>query len=256
MTPTPPPVPGIEFRRMTVSYGTHPVVWDVSAAFPTGSLNAIVGPNGAGKSTLLKAALGLVPRDAGQAFVHGRPLLAAMDEVAFVPQASAVDWDFPTTVREVVEMGRYRHAGWFRRLRRTDRDVVARCLDHVGMTPFADRQIGQLSGGQRQRVFLARALAQEASVILMDEPFAGVDARTERALLDLLSGLRDGGSTIVIVHHELRTVRERFDNALVLNVRAIATGPVGDVLDDDLIAQAYGGVTASATDERAVPWAG
>lgn len=243
------PAPALAVRRMTVSYGGRPVVWDADAVFPRGTLCAIVGPNGAGKSTLLKAALGIVPRDSGHVAVHGRPLDDARSEVAFVPQASGVDWDFPTSVREVVEMGRYRDAGWFRRLRRIDREVVARSLDHVGMTPFADRPIGQLSGGQRQRVFLARALAQEASLLVMDEPFAGVDARTEDAILDLLTRLRDGGSTVVIVHHDLETVRERFDNAVVLNVRVVASGPVEEALTDATIAQAYGSARTAPDEE-------
>ncbi len=244
------PEPALAVRRMTVSYGGRPALWDVDASFPAGTMSAVVGPNGAGKSTLLKAALGIIPRDSGHVAINGKPLEAARSDFAFVPQASGVDWDFPTSVREVVEMGRYRQAGWFRRLRRVDRDVVARSLEHVGMTPFADRPIGQLSGGQRQRVFLARALAQEASLLIMDEPFAGVDARTEDALLTLLTGLRDAGSTIVIVHHDLQTVRERFDNAIVLNVRTIAAGPVGDVLTDEVLSRAYGGAPTVAGAER------
>ncbi len=246
-------MPALAVRRMTVSYGDRAVLWDVDAAFPCGTMSAVIGPNGAGKSTLLKAALGIIPRDSGHVAIHGRPLEAARSEFAFVPQASGVDWDFPTSVREVVEMGRYRQAGWFRRLRRVDREVVARSLDHVGMTPYADRPIGRLSGGQRQRVFLARALAQEASLLIMDEPFAGVDARTEDAILTLLTELRDAGSTIVIVHHDLRTVRERFDNALVLNVRAIAAGPVDEVLTDEVLARAYGGPRVVPGEESTSP---
>ncbi len=248
-----PPLPALDIRRMTVSYGSRPVLWDVDASFPCGTMSAIVGPNGAGKSTLLKASLGIIPRDAGHVAIYGRSLEEARSDVAFVPQASGVDWDFPTSVREVVEMGRYRQAGWFRRLRRIDRDVVARSLDHVGMTPFADRPIGQLSGGQRQRVFLARALAQEASLLLMDEPFAGVDARTEDAILTLLTELRDRGSTVVIVHHDLRTVRERFDTALVLNVRAIASGPVDEAMADEVLARAYGSTRDLRDEEMTSP---
>jgi manganese/zinc/iron transport system ATP- binding protein len=242
----------LEVRRLTVSYAARPVLWDVDATFPRGALSAIVGPNGAGKSTLLRAALGLVPADAGQALIEGRPARQALDRVAFVPQASAVDWDFPITVREVVEMGRYRRAGWVRRLRRDDRAAVDRSLEHVGMGPYARRQIGQLSGGQRQRVFLARALAQEAQLLLMDEPFAGVDARTQAALLDLLGEVRDDGRGVVVVHHDLATVREAFDWALVLNVRAVACGPVAQALAPEHVRRAYG---AAPEREDALPWA-
>jgi manganese/zinc/iron transport system ATP- binding protein len=233
-------VNALEVRGFTVSYSAKPVLWDVDALFPEGALSAVVGPNGAGKSTLLRAALGLVPADAGQALVLGRPARRALDAVAYVPQREAVDWDFPITVREVVEMGRYRSAGWVRRLRRGDRDAVAAALDRVGMTAYAGRQIGELSGGQRQRVFLARALAQDAAVLLMDEPFAGVDARTEAALLELLAEQRDAGRSVVVVHHDLGTVRRSFDWALVLNVRAIACGPVGEVIVPDVLGRAYG----------------
>jgi manganese/zinc/iron transport system ATP- binding protein len=230
----------LEVRRLTVSYAAKPVLWDVSAAFPTGALSAIVGPNGAGKSTLLRAALGLVPADAGQALILGRPASKALEQIAYVPQREAVDWDFPITVREVVEMGRYRSVGWVRRLGRVDRGAVAAALDRVGMGAYAKRQIGELSGGQRQRVFLARALAQEAPVLVMDEPFAGVDARTESALLALLAEQRDEGRSVVLVHHDLGTVRRSFDWALVLNVQAIAGGPVDEVLVPEVLARAYG----------------
>jgi manganese/zinc/iron transport system ATP- binding protein len=245
----------LEVRRLTVSYATRPVLWDVDAAFPTGALSAVVGPNGAGKSTLLRAALGLVPADAGVALVGGRPARDALDEVAYVPQRDAVDWDFPITVREVVEMGRYRKTGWLRRVGRADRAVAAGALERVGMAAYADRQIGALSGGQRQRVFLARALAQEAPLLLMDEPFAGVDARTEAALLELLGELRrEDGRSIVVVHHDLGTVRAAFDWALVLNVRAVACGPVAEALAPANLARAYG---AGADDEvgTEVAWA-
>jgi manganese/zinc/iron transport system ATP- binding protein len=232
--------PALEVRRLTVSYSTKPVLWDVDAAFPAGALSAIVGPNGAGKSTLLRAALGLVPADAGQALIMGRPARQALDSVAYVPQREAVDWDFPITVREVVEMGRYRAAGWVRRLRRGDRSVVDAALARVGMMAYARRQIGELSGGQRQRVFIARALAQAAEVLVMDEPFAGVDARTESALLELLAEQRDEGRSVIAVHHDLGTVRRAFDWALVLNVRSVASGPAAEVIVPPVLARAYG----------------
>jgi len=235
--------PALEVRRLTASYSTRPVLWDVDATVPAGSLAAIVGPNGAGKSTLLKAVVGLLKTDAGHILIEGRPAATALDRVAFVPQRDEVDWDFPITVREVVEMGRYRAAGWLRRLKPADREAVELAIERVGMAPYARRQIGELSGGQRQRVFIARALAQEAPLMLLDEPFSGVDARTEAALLDMLAEFRDEGRTIVVVHHDIGTVRARFDWAVLLNVRTIACGPVAQALADDSLRRAYGGLT-------------
>ena len=243
----------LEVRHLTVSYGSRPVLWDVDATFPQGALSAIVGPNGAGKSTLLRAALGLVPADAGQTLVNGQPARAALDQVAYVPQRDAVDWDFPITVREVVEMGRYRSTGWIRRVGRADRAIVAQALERVGMQDYGSRQIGQLSGGQRQRVFIARALAQQAPVLAMDEPFAGVDARTEATVLELLGELRGAGHSIVVVHHDIGTVRARFDWALLLNVRAVANAPVEQALSAATLAQAYG--AGAQDDQEATAWA-
>jgi manganese/zinc/iron transport system ATP- binding protein len=246
----------LEVRRLTVSYDARPVVWDVDATFPAAALSAIVGPNGAGKSTLLKAALGLIPVDAGQTLIEGRPVRAARDRVAYVPQRDAVDWDFPITVREVVEMGRYPRVGWIKRVGKADRQVVDACLERVGMAGYGARQIGQLSGGQRQRVFIARALAQEAPVMMMDEPFAGVDARTEASILELLRELRDEGRSIIVVHHDLGTVRAAFDWVLLLNVRAIAAGPVGEVLTPETLRRAYGAGAREEGNEAEASWAG
>ncbi|OZM84404.1 metal ABC transporter ATP-binding protein [Pseudonocardia sp. MH-G8] len=230
----------LEVRGLTVSYRSVPVLWEIDAQFPAGHLSAVVGPNGAGKSTLLKAALGLVPADAGRVLVDGVEGKAALDHVAYVPQAESVDWDFPITVREVVEMGRYRSTGWFRRVGRADRAVAAECLERVGMAGFGRRQIGQLSGGQRQRVFLARALAQQAPVLVMDEPFAGIDARTQADLLALLGELRDAGGSVVVVHHDMAQVRAAFDWTLLLNVRALGCGPTAEVLTPETVRAAYG----------------
>ena len=249
--------PALEVRRLTASYGARPVLWDVDATFPAGALSAIVGPNGAGKSTLLRAALGLVPPDSGQVLVHGRPVRSSLDMIAYVPQRDAVDWDFPITVREVVEMGRYRSVGWFRRVGRSERAFVDECLERVGMTRYAGRQIGALSGGQRQRVFLARALSQRAQVLVMDEPFAGVDARTEASVLELLAALRtQEGRSIVVVHHDLATVRQAFDWALVLNVRAVACGPVDEALAPDVLSRAYGAPAGDAPVDAEGLWTG
>ena len=253
MTATPPPA--LEVRRLTVSYGAHPVLWDVDASFPAGALSAIVGPNGAGKSTLLKAALGLIASDGGQTLIEGRPIRDARDRVAYVPQRDAIDWDFPITVREVVEMGRYAATGWLRRVGRSQAALVDTCLQRVGMASYAARQIGELSGGQRQRVFIARALAQQAPVMLLDEPFAGVDARTEATILELMHELRDAGGSIIVVHHDLATVRSAFDWALLLNVRAVAAGPVGEALTPANVRRAYGAAVRT-DDETQASWAG
>ncbi|MCW3011771.1 MAG: transporter related protein [Solirubrobacterales bacterium] len=245
----------LEVRRLTVSYGGRPVLWDVDARFPAGALSAIVGPNGAGKSTLIKAALGLIPSDAGQSLVEGRPVGQVRDRVAYVPQRDAIDWDFPITVAEVVQMGRYASTGWLRRVARSENALVESCLERVGMAEYRRRQIGALSGGQRQRVFLARALAQQAPVMLMDEPFSGVDARTEASILELLGELRDEGRSIIVVHHDLGTVRAAFDHVLLLNVRAIAEGDVADVLVPETLRRAYGAASGGAAREAAA-WAG
>ncbi len=253
-TPSKTPA-ALEVRRLTASYSSRPVLWDVDATVPAGTLAAIVGPNGAGKSTLLKAAVGLLKLDAGHVLIEGRPASETLDRVAYVPQRDEVDWDFPITVREVVEMGRYRSAGWVRRLRAEDHEHVDRALERVRMASFARRQIGELSGGQRQRVFIARALAQDSPVMMLDEPFAGVDARTEVALLDLLSGIRSAGRTVIVVHHDIGTVRARFDWALLLNVRTIACGPVAQSLSKESLRRAYGGLTGEDGVEEAA-WVG
>lgn len=234
--------PALEIRRLTASYSSSPVLWDVDVLVPAGTLAAIVGPNGAGKSTLLKAAVGLLPLDAGHVLIEGRPAGEALDRVAYVPQRDEVDWDFPITVREVVEMGRYRSTGWIRRLKEPDHRQVEQALERVRMTSFAGRQIGELSGGQRQRVFIARALAQDAPVMMLDEPFSGVDARTEASLLDLLAEIRASGRTVIVVHHDIGTVRSRFDWVLLLNVRTIACGPVAESLSPESLRRAYGGL--------------
>ncbi|REC58628.1 metal ABC transporter ATP-binding protein [Rhodosalinus sediminis] len=237
----PPAEAALVLRGLTVSYGESAAVFSVDATFPAGAMSAIVGPNGAGKSTLLKAALGVVPRVSGEVTVFGTPLASARDRIAYVPQRASVDWDFPTRVRDVVEMGLYREAGLFGRLSGARARRVAQCLDRVGMADFADRQIGQLSGGQQQRVFLARALAQEAELYLLDEPFAGVDAATERAIVEVLAALRSEGRSIVAVHHDLATVRDYFDHVLLLNVRRVAEGPVATAFTAETLEAAYGG---------------
>ncbi len=202
---------------------------------------AIVGPNGAGKTTFIKALLDLVPRAAGQVRIFGAPYAERRHLVAYVPQRGSVDWDFPTNVLDVVMMGLYGRLGWFRRPGRAERAQAMQALDQVGMTAFATRQISQLSGGQQQRVFLARALVQDAQIYLMDEPFQGVDATTERAIIELLRTLRAQGKTVLVVHHDLQTVPEYFDQVMLLNVYKIASGPVENVFTEDNLRLTYGG---------------
>jgi len=229
----------IEVRDLTVAYNESPVLWDVDLDIEPGKATAIVGPNGAGKSTLLKAVLGLVPIAAGATRIYGAKLETVRNRVAYIPQRGTVDWDFPTTALDVVTMGRYGRIGWFRRPGKADRAIAAECLAKVAMADFAKRQISQLSGGQQQRVFLARALAQEADLYLMDEPFVGVDAVTERAIVQLLHDVRDAGNTVVAVHHDLESVRDYFDNVVLLNVRLIESGPVAEVFTEENLRRTY-----------------
>ena len=240
-------VPALEVTDLTVAYGDKPVLWDVDLEVPTGTLTAIVGPNGAGKTTLLRSILGLVKPAAGRALVLGKPYADQRRLVAYVPQRGSVDWDFPTDVRDVVLMGRYGRLGWVRRPGREDREAADAALRQVGMTELAHRQISQLSGGQQQRVFLARALVQDADVYVMDEPFQGVDATSERAIVTLLQQLRSDGRTVIAVHHDLQTVPEYFDAVTLLNVRRVASGPVAEVFTEENLRATYGGREAFLT---------
>ncbi|MEO0654664.1 MAG: metal ABC transporter ATP-binding protein [Pseudomonadota bacterium] len=246
ITPEAVPVDApLAIRGLTVSYGEKPAVFSVDATFPKAAMAAIVGPNGAGKSTLLKAALGVIPRVAGEISVFGKAVEDARDRIAYVPQRASVDWDFPTTVMDVVLMGRYRQVGLLGRLTGSHLTMARACLDRVGMADFATKQIGQLSGGQQQRVFLARALAQDADLYLLDEPFAGVDAATERAIIDVLKALKADGKTVVCVHHDLATVPDYFDHVFMINVRRIAEGPVETAFTADTLHATYGGRLAA-----------
>jgi manganese/zinc/iron transport system ATP- binding protein len=231
----------IEAEDITIAYQDKPVVWDVDLRVPQGSMMAIVGPNGAGKSTLLKGLLGLIPLTAGQVSVFGEAYAKQRKKVAYVPQRTAVDWDFPTTVQDVVLMGTYGKLGWFKRPGKEEYYQAIEALEKVGMRDFSHRQISQLSGGQQQRVFLARALTQKAEIYLMDEPFQGVDAATERAIISLLKDLKGAGKTVMAVHHDLQTVPEYFDWVTLLNVRRIAGGPVDEVFTQENLRKAYGG---------------
>ena len=232
-------------EALTVSYGEKPALFSVDAVVPPGSMAAIIGPNGAGKSTLLKAALGIVPALTGTVTVFGQPLPGARHRIAYVPQRASVDWDFPTRVIDVVLMGLYRELGLLRLVRRPHRERALACLDRVGMADFAGRQIGQLSGGQQQRVFLARALAQNADLYLLDEPLAGVDAATEKAIIHVLKSLKAEKRTVVCVHHDLATVVDYFDHVLLINLRKIAEGPVATTFTAENLQATYGGRLAT-----------
>jgi manganese/zinc/iron transport system ATP- binding protein len=232
--------PAVAVEDLTVAYRETPVLRDIHLAIPSGALAAIIGPNGAGKSTLLKSILGLLPVAAGQVSILGRPYREQRRLVGYVPQRESVDWDFPTSALDVVMMGRYGHLGWFRRPGAAERAVAMAALEHVGLADLAGRQIRQLSGGQQQRVFLARALAQDAQIYFMDEPFASVDAATERAIIVLLRELRARGKTVVVVHHDLGTAPEYFDWVTLLNVRLIANGPMATTFTPENLRLTYG----------------
>ncbi|MFN0134318.1 MAG: metal ABC transporter ATP-binding protein [Phycisphaerales bacterium] len=231
----------VEVHDATVAYGRKPVLWDVDVTLPEGKLIAIVGPNGAGKSTLLKAILGLVPLASGRITIFGQALRRVRSSIGYVPQRETVDWDFPVDALDVVLMGRYGRLGWIRRPGRADREAARASLKQVGMEDFASRQISQLSGGQQQRVFLARALAQDARLYFMDEPFAGVDAATEKAIVEVLRSLRGAGRTVVAVHHDLQTVPEYFDHVVLLNMRLVASGPMATTFTRENLQRTYGG---------------
>ena len=228
-------------QDLTSGYQKKPVLWGIDLQVPRGKLVGIVGPNGAGKSTLIKAIMGLVPPSSGWVKIFGKPYNENRRRVGYVPQRESVDWDFPVTVMDVVMMGRYGHVGWFKRPKKADREIARDCLDKVKMLPFAKRQISNLSGGQQQRVFLARALAQESDIYFMDEPFAGVDAATETAIIALLHELREKGKTLLVVHHDLPTARNYFDQLLLLNMRVVAYGETEKVFTYELLQKTYGG---------------
>jgi ABC-type Mn2+/Zn2+ transport system ATPase subunit len=231
----------LDVDHVTLGYQAEPVLIDVTFQVPHGTRVAVVGPNGAGKSTLFKALVGLMPVRAGHICIHGLPLNAHQDCVAYVPQREEVDWRFPLTVADVVMMGRYGRVGWLRRPSAKDRAVVMHCLDQVGMAALARRPIGELSGGQQQRVFLARALAQEPHILLMDEPFTGVDIATQEAVLALLDELRTGRVTVMISTHDLNLASAYFDRVLLLNRSMLAYGSPSQVFTPSVLAEAFGG---------------
>lgn len=229
----------IKVEDMTVAYSVKPVLWDIDLDIPKGILMAIVGPNGAGKSTLIKAMIDLIKPISGNVLFNGETYKEHRKHIGYVPQSESVDWDFPADVLDVVLMGRYGELGWLKRPGKKDKELALDALDKVGMKEFANRQISQLSGGQQQRIFLARALVQDADIYFMDEPFKGVDAKTEVAIVELLKELKNRGKTLVVVHHDLQTVEEYFDWVVLLNRQIIDVGPVEEVFTDENLNKTY-----------------
>ncbi|MCA1754691.1 MAG: metal ABC transporter ATP-binding protein [Spirochaeta sp.] len=233
--------PALFVRDLTVAYNRKPVLWDIDLDVPSAVVAGIVGPNGAGKSTLIKAILDLVPHTSGNVEIFGRPYKEQRLIVGYVPQRESVDWTYPITALELVAMGLYRKIGWFKPVTARYRERAREAMDQVGMADFADRQISRLSGGQQQRIFLARALVQDASMYFMDEPFAGVDASTEEAIMAILQELREQGKTVFVVHHDLETVRRYFDHLIMLNMRVVAAGACSEVFTEENLRRTYGG---------------
>lgn len=231
----------LSIHDLTVAYHRKRVIWDVEFDIPPGALVGVVGPNGAGKSTLLKAVMDLVPKVSGRIQVFGDSYRKQRQRVGYVPQRESVDWDFPVDVLDVVTMGRYRQIGWCRPVRRSDREAAMYALERVGLQDFAKRQISQLSGGQQQRTFLARALVQNADLYLMDEPFAAVDASTEKAIVEILKEMQADGKTALVIHHDLQTVSEYFDYVVLINMRIVAHGPTAEVFTPTNLQRTYGG---------------
>lgn len=235
-------IPAIAVQNVTISYERTPVLRAVTVAIPPKQIVGIIGPNGAGKSTLLKGIIGLLPLDSGQITIFSKPIAQSRDKLAYVPQRTEIDWHFPVTVRDVVLMGRYKHLGWLQRPKKADKDITQQALQQMGMTEFAERAIDELSGGQQQRVFLARALAQQADILLLDEPFVGVDAATENAIWELLHALKADGKTILVVNHDLTNMVKRYDQLVLLNQRLVASGSPAEVFTPAIINKAYGGL--------------
>lgn len=231
--------PAIEVQHLHVSYYGKEVIHDISFSIDRGRLVGIIGPNGAGKSTLIKAILGLIPKDQGNVKAFGKPMKEVRKKIAYVPQRSQIDWDFPITVRDTVLLGTFPRLGLFRRPKKADRQWAEQCLAKVDMKEFSKRQIGELSGGQQQRVFLARALAQRAQLFFLDEPFVGIDVASEKTIIDILKQLRDDGKTVFVVHHDLAKIEDYFDELILLNKKLIQSGPVEDVFQQEFMMEAY-----------------
>lgn len=233
--------PIVEVHDLTVAYDNKPVLWNADFTIPKGKMVGIVGPNGAGKSTLLKSIMGLIPTASGYIKIFNEKLKYVRKRVAYVPQKESVDWDFPAKVLDVVEMGRYGNKNLFKRLNHHDKTIAIEALKKVKMLEFAERHISELSGGQQQRVFIARALAQEADLFFMDEPFSGVDVASEKKIVEILLDLQKQGKTIFVVHHDLQSAMEYFDWMILINKRIVASGPITDVFNSELLQKTYGG---------------
>jgi manganese/zinc/iron transport system ATP- binding protein len=233
--------PVLEVHDLTVSYEQHPVLWNVDLSLPAGKLIGILGPNGAGKSTLIKSIMGLITPTSGYVKIFDKPLPEVRSRISYVPQRESVDWNFPASVLDVVVMGTYGKLGLFRRPGKKEIQIAQEALEQVGMTPFANRQISELSGGQQQRVFIARALAQQADLYLMDEPFAGVDMATETAIFQLLQDMAAAGKTVLVVHHDIHSAMNFFDWVIMLNLHLVASGPKEQVMTEELLRKTYGG---------------
>lgn len=233
--------PVLEIHDLTVAYSKKPVLWDIDLSVPKGALAGVIGPNGAGKSTLIKAIMNIVPKSSGYVKLFGKELDQVRKKISYVPQRESVDWDFPASVLDVVLMGRYGKLGLFSRPGKKDNEIAMESLHKVGMEGYARRQISQLSGGQQQRVFLARALAQSADLYFMDEPFAGVDAATEKAIINLLREMSAQGKTVIVVHHDLQSAAMYFNWVILLNMRLVASGPAEKAFTQELLQETYGG---------------
>ncbi len=240
----------IEVNDLTVAYREKPVLWDIDLEIPRGVMMAVVGPNGAGKSTLIKTLLEIINPIAGEVKFFGEPYKKARKRIGYVPQRESVDWDFPTTVLDVTLMGKYGYLGWIKRPTKKDKEEALEVLKKVGLTGFQNRQISQLSGGQQQRVFLARALMQDAEIYFMDEPFQGVDAKTEKAIINVLKEMKKKNKTLIVVHHDLQTIREYFDWITILNIRLVECGPVDKVYTAENLHKAYGSTLQLSLDEK------
>ena len=249
----------VETHNLTVIYNKKPAIWNIDFTLPAGKIIGVMGPNGSGKSTLLKAIMGIIEPNIGYAKIFDKDLDDVRERVSYVPQRQSVDWDFPASVWDVVAMGRYARKGMLKRLSAEDKSIIEESLEKVNMTAFAQRQISQLSGGQQQRVFLARALAQQADIYFMDEPFVGVDAATEEDIINLLKSMRDQGKTLIVVHHDLHTAQDYFEWLVLLNTRLVRVGPVEDVFNQETLTETYGGTlttlskVASLLQEKSFP---
>lgn len=231
----------IEVHNLTVVYNNRPALWNVNLNLPAGEIIGVMGPNGSGKSTLLKSIMGIVEADTGFCRIFGKPVDEVRKRISYVPQRQNIDWDFPANVTDIVRMGRYTERGLFKRFTKEDHQRVESAIERVGLSAYSKRQISQLSGGQQQRVFLARSIAQEADLYLMDEPFAGVDASTESAIVDLLKEMKSQGKTVLVVHHDLHTADEYFDHLVMLNTKLVKSGPLEEVFNLDTLKDTYGG---------------